>query len=172
LKVEKQSHSGGVRRQKSYCSFCLSPQVTSAADDTASSYGLGASSDDAAAQNNMGTTCTGVTTQPADTAYGDYLEIANLQPTIGTAGTLSESRICGTLFNAITGNAQTLQATACSFSAPFRIGVHFDEGESLVDTKVATDERTKGENVLSTDLTTGQGYGYSGFWFAYWQNSC
>jgi len=161
------------RRTRSQCSICFSPQVAETAADKASSYGLGSSSDDAAPKNHVGSGCTGVTTQPADTGLGDYIEIANLQPSIGASGTVTiTARLCGTIFNAKTGNGETAPATACTFATPFKIGVHFDEGESLVDTKAANDALKKGENVDSTDLTTGDGYGYSGFWLAYWMNEC
>merc|ERR1719356_2362132 len=89
-----------IRRSRSYCSLCLSPQIISTAADTASSYGLGSSSDDDATKSAFGSTCTGITTQPASTAYGDYIEVANLQPTIGTSGSISaQSRLCGAIFN-------------------------------------------------------------------------
>jgi len=158
------------RRQRSYCSLCLSPQIAATAADTASSYGVGSSSDDAAAKSAIDATCTGVTTYPASTGLGDYLEIANLQPSIGTTGTIASTRICGNIWNAITG--KTAQATACTWTTPFKIGVHFDDGESIVATKTATDKRKKGEATLSTDLGSGEGYSYSGFYFAYWQNAC
>merc|ERR1719378_685718 len=144
----------------------------STAADTASSYGLGSSSDDSATKSAFGSTCTGITTQPASTAYGDYIEVANLQPTIGTSGSISaQSRLCGAIFNAI-GTATIAGATACTYAVPFKIGVHLDEGESIVGTKVSTTAYTKGENIDNGDIAAGEGYAYSGFWLAYWMNSC
>ena len=162
-----------IRRQKSYCSLCLSPEIAPASSaKVASSYGLGSSSDGANSKSASGTTCTGLTTQPADTAYGDYIEIANLQPSIGSAGTISTStRMCGAIFDA-NPTASTAQATACTFATPFKIGVHFDEGESLVDTAAAAPDLNKGENLDSTALETNEGFAYSGFYMAYWMNSC
>jgi hypothetical protein len=162
-----------IRRQKSYCSLCLSPEIAPASSaKVASSYGLGSSSDGTNSKSASGSTCTGLTTQPADTGYGDYIEIANLQPSIGSAGTISTStRMCGAIFDA-NPTASTAQATACTFATPFKIGVHFDEGESLTDTASATPDLNKGENVASTGLETNEGYGYSGFYMAYWMNSC
>ena len=158
---------------RSQCSTFFSPQVAATAASIASSYGLGSNSDDAAPKNNVEKSCTGVTTQPADTGLGDYIEIANLQPGAGTSGYVTiTARICGAIFNAKTGNGETAPATACTFVTPFKLGVHFDEGESLVDTNAANDALTKGENVATTDLKTGDGYGYSGFWLAYWKNAC
>merc|ERR1712123_272563 len=93
----------------------------------ASSYGVGASSTGAAQTSAVGSLCTGITAQPpTPTAmgFGDYLEIANLQPTIGTAGSVvAGTRICGVFFNAIADAIE--QATACSFATPFKVGVHF-----------------------------------------------
>jgi hypothetical protein len=161
------------RRVRSQCSICFSPQVAETAATKASSYGLGSSSDDAAPKNNVGSSCTGVTTQPADTGLGDYIEIANLQPSIGTSGSVTTTaRLCGAIFNANTGNGETAPATACTFATPFKLSVHFDEGESLVDTAASNSALKKGENVATADLKTGDGYGYSGFWLAYWMNAC
>ena len=75
----------------------------------------------------IGAQCTGITTQPNAAGNGDYLEIANLQPGTGTSGTLNTNfRICGAVFSA-GASPQTAQATACSYTTPFKIGVHFDE---------------------------------------------
>merc|ERR1712106_1015252 len=157
---------------RSYCSLCLSPQISSTIAKIASSYGLGSSSDKTTTKSAFGPTCTGVTTQPAGAAYGDYIEIANLQPTIGTTGTITTtSRLCGTVFNAIS-TATIAGATACTWTTPFKIGVHFDEGESLAATAAATPKLNEGENIASTGIAAGgDGYGYSGFWLAYWMNA-
>jgi len=161
------------RRVRSYCSLCLSPQISSTTAKIASSYGLGSSSDKTTTKSAFGTTCTGITTQPSGAAYGDYIEIANLQPTIGTTATVSTtSRLCGTVFNAIS-TATIAGATACTWATPFKIGVHFDEGESLTATAAATPKLNEGENIASTGIAAGgDGYGYSGFWLAYWMNAC
>jgi len=162
-----------IRRQKSYCSLCLSPEISPSSTGSAGSYGVGSSSDGTNSKSAVGSTCTGLTTQPADTGYGDYIEIANLQPTIGSAGTITTvNRLCGALFNAISAGGETAHATACSWATPFKIGVHFDEGESLVATATATPNLNNGENVGSTAIETQEGYGYSGFYMAYWMNSC
>jgi len=159
------------RRERSYCSICFQPEIIVTADDVASSYGLGSSSA-AASESAVGATCTGVTTQPASTGYGDYIEIPNLQPSIGTAGTVSATaKLCGALFNAISPSTAT--ATACTFTTPFKIGVHFDDAESLVAGPAGVAAPfTKGENIIEATLASGAGYGYSGFWLKYWENSC
>jgi len=161
------------RRVRSYCSLCLSPQISSTIAKIASSYGLSTGSTEATVKSAFGTTCTGVTTQPAKAAYGDYIEIANLQPSIGTTGTITTaSRLCGTVF-AAPATATIAGATACTWAKPFKIGVHFDEGESLVATEQAAKKFNLGENIGSTNIAAGgDGYGYSGFWLAYWMNAC
>ena len=54
--------------------------------------------------------------------------------------------MCGPIFNAIV-MVTIAGATVCTFTVPFRIGVHLDEGESLTDTKLPTDALTSGENI-------------------------
>lgn len=126
-----------IRRARSQCSVCFDPKIAGTTTGIASSYGVGASGDTAAEKSAVGSLCTGITTQPAAIALGDYLEITNLQPLTGTSGTITPaSRICGAFFNAIT-IAAAAHATACSFATPFKVGVHFDEGESVKDMSTA-----------------------------------
>ena len=158
-----------IRRARSYCSFCLSPQIISTTTGTASSYGVSAGSNAPAPKNAIGSVCTGITTAPGAVGYGDWIEIANLQPTIGTTGTISTAtRICGNVFNAIS-IATIASATACSWAVPFKISVHFDSLESVL-TSCASPNLAKCENDVAA--TSGAGYGTSGFYLAYWQNSC
>jgi len=165
-----------IRRARSQCSVCFSPYIAIlSGNGIASSYGVGGSSDAPAQKSAVGGVCTGITTQPpTPTArgYGDYLEIINLQPSIGTAGTVSTTghRICGALFNA-NPTAATVHATACSFAVPFKVGIHFDEEESIAANPGAATPNLNGfEN--DPAATSGAGYGYSGFWLNYWQNAC
>ena len=168
--LSNQKYSICIRRARGQCSVCFSPEVTSSTNAIAASYGVGSSSDGPAQKATTGSDCTGITTQPgpAGAGFGDYLEVVNLQPSIGTAGTVTVgTRICGAMFNAI--DDATTHATACSFAIPFRVGVHFDDGESLHADPIGNN-RNKGEN--DPAAPTGAGYGYSGFWLAYWQNAC
>jgi len=159
-----------IRRARSYCSVCFSPYVHSSTTGTATSYGVGGSSLGPAQTGALATYCTGITTQPAAAGFGDYLEIANLQPSIGSSGTVNtKSRICGAFWNA-GDNPQTSHATACSFAIPFKVGVHFDDDESIKASPIASPDLNKAEN--DPAATNGAGYGYSGFWLRYWQNSC
>ena len=82
-------------------------------------------------------------------------------------GTSSVSRMCGVFWNAAT--AQTTHATACTFAAPFKIGVHFDADEAIAAT-VASPNYDSLENNAVTNTVSG--VGYNGFYFNYWQNSC
>ena len=165
-----------IRRARTSCSICYSPQIASAAPGTASSYGLGAGSVGSIQTNAIGSSCTGVTALDAAIAannlgFGDYLDIVALQASIGTTGSLGSNRICGALFNA--GPATTVPATACSWAVPFKVGVHFDADDAIgapPDLLATAMHLNKFEN--DPAATTGAGYGYSGFYLAYWQNSC
>ena len=169
LHLSSQYYDICIRRTRSYCSVCFSPVIASSITGTASSYGVGGSSDGPAQKASVGATCTGITTQPGTAAYGDYLEVVNLQPSIGTAGTITTgTRICGAVFNA-NPTAATAQATACSFAIPFKVGVHFDDDESILH-PIASPNLNKAEN--DPAATNGAGYGYSGFYLNYWQNAC
>ena len=66
-------------------------------------------------------------------------------------------------------------ATACTFSYPFIVGVHFDDDEAFakkaaVDAAATTFALNKVENGVIG--TTGSGRGFQGFYLNYWQNSC
>merc|ERR1739844_404172 len=120
-----------IRRARSYCSVCYSPVVSSTT--AASSFGVSATGPGPALANSIGSLCTGVTTlNPAvasNKGFGDYLEIVALQPSTGSAGTLTQNRICGTIFNAASPTA--IHATACSWTVPFKVGVHFDQDDAI-----------------------------------------
>ena len=175
IHLSSQQYDICIRRARSYCSVCYSPQIISTTTGTASSYGVSASSLGPAQTGALGSYCTGITTlsatNTATVGQGDYLEIANLQPSIGSTGTVGPtSGVCGALFTA-GSNPQTTHATACSFSIPFKVGVHFDADENI---GVAATAASPNFDHLENDpaATTGAGYGYSGFYLAYWQNSC
>ena len=65
--------------------------------------------------------------------------------------------------------AQTAHVTACSWSVPFKVGVHFDADDAIGAPPTAP-QLDDVEN--DATATTGAGLGYSGFYFDYWQNSC
>merc|ERR1712117_468806 len=165
-----------IRRARSYCSVCYSVAIHSAITGTASSYGVGQSSDGAAQKQAAGKACTGITTQPATLGLGDYLEIDNMQHHTSAiaivAGTVNANyRICGAIFSADPATIATT-ASVCSFSTPFKIGVHFDEDESIA----ADPDEAKAPNLNKAEndplATGGAGYGFSGFYLNYWQKSC
>ena len=100
------------------------------------------------------------------------MTIENLQSGTGTAGAMGVDKVCGILFSAagITGVAQT---TACTFQTPFRVGVHFDGDEALGHpANAGNDVWSAIENAIGPASTVGEGIGHSGFWLAYWQNTC
>ena len=71
----------------------------------------------------------------------------------------------------------TAHSTICSYATPFRVGVHFDNGESITTPPAAlvgNDLWGAIENAIAVTnpATVGEGTGYNGFWLAYWQNTC
>ena len=186
--LANQNYDICIRRARGYCSVCYDPVITGTAATAAASYGLSGSGLDPALASSYGPTCTGLTiinpTLASASGQGDYLEIIALQPgtgtstTVATPGTASDpaapNRICGVYWNAAQRNpaptAITTHATACSYSVPFRVGVHMDDKESI---KLAATAAATYKDWENNPLTaTGSGYGYSGFYLNYWQNTC
>merc|ERR1711997_333525 len=161
-----------IRRARSYCSVCYSPYVSSTT--AASSFGVSATGPGPALLSSQGSLCTGVTTlNPAvasNKGFGDYLEIVALQPGTGSTATTGKNRICGTLFNAATPTA--VHATACSWSVPFKVGVHFDHDDAINAPPAPAYNLVENDVTGTTGHSKGAGYGYSGFYLNYWQNSC
>ena len=161
-----------IRRARSYCSVCYSPYVSSTT--AASSFGVSATGPGPALLSSQGSLCTGVTTlNPAvasNKGFGDYLEIVALQPGTGSTATTGKNRICGTLFNAATPTA--VHATACSWSVPFKVGVHFDHDDAINAPPAPAYNLVENDVTGTTGVSAGAGYGYSGFYLNYWQNSC
>ena len=167
-----------IRRTRSYCSICYSPQILSTTTGTASSYGLGASGTGPAQQSAVSSLCSGTTTlTPTATAgvgYGDYLDIVALQAPPSSSGALptapsGTNRICGVYWAA--APAATAHATACSWAVPFKVGVHFDADDMIgASPSVASPNFDHFEN--DDTMSTGAGIGYMGFYLAYWQNTC
>ena len=78
--------------------------------------------------------------------------------------------MCGNFFNANPAQ-QTAQGSACTFSTPFKVGVHFDGDEAFAPTAAAVaNDLDHAENAAVG--TAASGRGYQGFWLNYWQNSC
>ena len=170
------------------CSVCYDPVITGSAAAAAASYGLSGSGEAGAMTNAHNSLCLGITTINPTTladarASGDYLEIVALQPGTGTSTTVlgtaaaggGSNRICGVYFHvgAVAAGppaTQTTHQTACSYAVPFRVGVHFDAFESFTNPVPTSANLDKFENSAIT--ATGSGYGYSGFYLNYWQNTC
>jgi len=164
-----------IRRTRSYCSICYTPAIISSTTGTGSSYGLSSGSVAGTQTNSVGATCTGVTIvaslAPATgTGHGDYLEIANMQPSpTATAAKYAGTdtfRICGMIFNIIA--SQTAHASICSFTVPFKVGVHMDDADNIGAGTVTADFTY--ENDVS--WVSGAGHGYAGFYLSYWQAAC
>jgi hypothetical protein len=170
------------RRTRGYCSICFSPQIIGTSTSAGSSYGLGASAVVTTLTSAVGTYCTGYTLSTPTVAngvgWGDYIEIANWQTSIGTTGTIGPTgvgRMCGVHFNTV--SPTRTQATSCSWSTPFKMGVHFDANESIDPTfaTAANYENVENNAFTACNPTTPAcftGTGYMGFYLAYWQNAC
>ena len=84
-----------------------------------------------------------------------------------TAPAAGPSKICSLYFTA-TADA-VVHNTVCTFTTPFKIGVHFDDDEShFLPYTAAMLKFTENFN----DYTAGAGAGWSGFYFDYWQQAC
>ena len=152
--------------------LCADPNIASTT--ATSSFGLSASSDGSAQKNSIGSSCSGVTTintiATSQKGQGDYLEIVALQPGTGTSTTVAgTNRICGSLFNAIS-TATITHATACSYSVPFRVGVHMDDAETIAASGAAAAPNL--DRPENAPVVAGSGQGYQGFYLNYWQNTC
>ena len=84
---------------------------------------------------------------------------------IVTTPAVGPSKVCGEYFSATASSV--VHNTVCTFTTPFKIGVHFDDDESHF---LPTALFTNIENAAT--YTAGAGPGWAGFWFDYWQNSC
>jgi len=165
-----------IRRKRSYCSVCFSPYIHAPTTSTtaASSFGLSAGSVAATQTASVGSTCTGVTTvsttEDNQVGYGDYIEVAALQPSTGTSTTVvGLHRLCGSFFQGST-TAGTAHETACSYATPFKLGVHFDGEDAIFAPGSIT--ATKLNLAENSPISAGSGQGFQGFWLNYWQNSC
>ena len=171
-----------IRRARDSCSICYTPKIISAATGTGSSYGLGAHSDGAAAKSTAGALGTGITIAGSAktvtiAGHGDYLEIANMQdvsPAIVAIATYNNEyyRVCGGVFS-VAATATIAQGTICSFTVPFKVGVHMDDVENIGLAAEANAANFNAyENMGPAPFTTGSGHGYAGFYLDYWQQSC
>ena len=154
------------------------PHILGTAAGQASSFGVSSGNIDeaGASESALGTVCTAINSFPADgvadnaatKGQGDYLTILNMQNGAGAALTVSKlNTICGAVWNAI--NSEAAQATICSWTTPFRVSVHFDDGEITG----RTDDGTIYDHIENRTPANGvAGFGTQGFQLAYWQNTC
>jgi len=115
-------------------------------------------------------TIVGSAAAATNTGHGDYLEIANMQPSPATSAKYAGEntfRICGSIFNIIS-TATIAQGSVCSFTVPFKVGVHLDDAENTGADPVAAFFTYENDQAF----TSGAGLGYGGFYLSYWQQSC
>jgi len=169
--LQNQYYDVCFRRERSKCSICFTPQIVSSSSGPLTSFGISASGSAPAVQSAVDSQCAfnPASTSALGPALTDYISVVNLQPPPATTNTAGITRICGPLFNAKTG--ETTAATACSFSTPFKWGVHFDDHELVAKTELSGTYQTA-ENVAPGSLVANQGQGFTGFYMAFWQNSC
>jgi len=87
--------------------------------------------------------------------------------------TLGAGKICGMVWNssptaAVQAAAGSI-ATSCTWSTPFKWGVRFNAEEIAIKTPVAAIVQNTNENYVGT---AGTGTGTTGFYMAFWQNTC
>ena len=127
----------------------------------------------------VGTVVTGVTTIATDVedknkkavGLGDYLIIPLAQdhPADDKTKVNLVSKISGVILSATA--AQTAQKTVCSYSIPFKVGVHFDGDEAVAT--IATTLATANAKLIETfPALGGSGRGFQGFYLDYFQSSC
>merc|ERR1712156_561660 len=172
--LSDQQYNICIRRSRGYCSICYSPQIDSAANG-APSFGVSACQAGTAGDCKaaVGTFCPGQTLNPDNTnanakGVGDYLTISNLQIAPGNAAAAFPrfNQICG---GVLSGDpAAMAPGTICSFTNPFRVGVHFDSDEIFGAQTSGTFDSTENE----VDANGMAGLGHNGFYLAYWQNTC
>ena len=157
------------------CQICYSPFAHHAVTIDITTFGVGSSSVAAAETSNVGPGCKGETylhpaTETSQFGFGDYINIPNAQTQPGTAtltaAAIGIDRICGAYFTATA--AAVVHNTVCSFSVPFRLGVHFDDDEAIIVAATAA-EKDHHENHAPT---VGSGFALSGFHLSYWQVAC
>lgn len=169
--LSNQKYDICFRRARGFCSVCFSMVLHIATDR--GSYGLGGGSDDTVAKGALDSQCSGETAVGGAIAtgigLGDWLNIQNMQNSpaaaIVTTPAVGPSKVCGEYFSATASSV--VHNTVCTFTTPFKIGVHFDDDESHF---LPTALFTNIENAAT--YTAGAGPGWAGFWFDYWQNSC
>jgi len=168
--LQSQYYNICFRRTRSKCSVCFSPQIVGAAA-AVTSFGISASGAAAAFSSAVDTLCEMSAAITQGPALSDWVSVVNLQPSTGTTGTVGRQKICGQLFNAAPATTITA-ATACSWSTPFRWQVHLADGEIFTTELASAIAAIAQENVATPALIAGAGNGYTGFYMAFWQNSC
>ena len=90
-----------------------------------------------------------------------------MQNAPATAPAVGPSKVCAQYFSATTDSV--VHNSVCTFTTPFKMGVHFDADEAhWLPTAANLFEKTENAAIY----TAGAGPGWAGFYFDYWQNAC
>jgi len=172
--LQDQHYEVCFRRERGYCSLCLTAQIWGTAAIIMTSYGVSAAGSAIGHQATDSLCGLGLAAIAQTNNHLDYIEVVNLQPSIGTTATAGAHKMCGFVWNSIAIGALHAIAgaifTSCTWSTPFKFGVRFNAEEINLD--VATAAAIAAIVSENVEMTTGAGTGMTGFYMAYWQNTC
>merc|ERR1712038_619761 len=169
--LANQNYNACVRQELGSCVICWSPATTGNRAITTGSFGLSVSSAAITSNGNNGAACTtdfvviesGSAGTAAGVASGSGINTATV-----TTGT---DKFCGRFFSAAATASATQDASVCSRSTPFALGVVTDGSESLTGAAGAanTNELADGTNDNTMDNAP---FGTQGFSLGLTQIAC
>jgi len=160
--LQDQNYVACVRQESGKCVICWSPTATGNQAIATGSFGLSVST---IAISSTGATGAGCTT--------DFVTIENGHSSAAIAGsatvTLGTDKICGRFFSSASG--ATSDASVCSRSTPFALGVVTNGNEQLSGTQIlaTTNELADGTGSNTMDNAP---FGTQGFSLGYAQSDC
>merc|ERR1712083_489019 len=162
--LQNQNYFACVRQESGKCVICWSPATTGNRAITTGSFGLSVSSAAITSNGNNGAGCT-----------TDFVTIENGHATAAIAGSASVSlsgtdKICGRFFSTAATASATSDASVCSRSTPFALGVVTNGNEQLTGATAAdTNEFADGTGTATMDNAP---FGTQGFSLGYTQSDC
>jgi len=163
--LQDQNYVACVRQESGKCVICWSPTATGDRAITTGSFGLSVSSAAITSNGNNGAGCT-----------TDFVTIENGFSTAAIAGTAAVSlsgtdKICGRFFSTAATASAIADASVCSRSTPFTIGVTTNGNEQLTGAQnvATTNELADGTNDATMSAAP---FGTQGFSLGYTQSDC